>query len=106
MRIVMIAALCLAAAACSRSDNAQLQHDTKAADHDLNAAASDVKNNPDVKQAAADAKDAGHDAAVALRAGAADVARKSGQALVEVGAKTKEAAADARRDAENRSDSN
>ena len=103
MRLILIAGLCLAAAACSRADDAKVQQDTRAAGHDLADAARSVKDDPTVKQAGVDAKQAAHDAAVAVRKGAADVEVKGGQALIDAGDKTKRAAAQARQDSDNHS---
>jgi len=95
MRLILIAGLCLAAAACSRSDQAKVQEDTRSAGHDLANAAQDVKNDPTIKQAGVEAKEAAHDTAAALRKGAAEAEVKTGQAMIDAGDKTKRAAANA-----------
>ena len=98
MRLILIAGLCLAAAACSRSDEAKVQEDTRAAGHDLADAARKVKDDPTVRQTGEDAKQAAHDAAVALRKGAAEAEVKTGQAMIDTGDKAKRAADQARND--------
>jgi hypothetical protein len=103
MRLVLIAGLCLAAAACSRADENKVQQDTRAAGHDLADAARSVKDDPTVRQAGVDAKQAAHDAAVAMRKGAAEAEVKTGQAMIDAGDKTKRAAADARADSDDHS---
>ena len=69
MRLILIAAFCLAAAACSRGDDDRLK---------------------------ADANATGHDAVVSVRKGAAEAEAKTGQALIDAGAETKRAAEQAR----------
>ena len=103
MRLILIAGLCLAAAACSRSDEAKVQQDTRAAGHDLSDAAQKVKDDPTVRHVGDDAKQATHDAAVALRKGAAEAEVKTGQAMIDAGDKTKRAADQARADSSDRS---
>jgi hypothetical protein len=98
MRLILIAGLCVAAAACSRADQAKVQQDTRAAGHDLADAAQNVKDDPTVRQAGAETKQAAHDAAVAVRKGAAEAEVKTGQALIDAGDKAKRAAAEARAD--------
>ena len=89
MRAILIASLCLAAAACSRGDENRVRADTHAAGQDLADAAQSVKNDPAVQQAGADARQAAHDAAVSVRKGAADAEIKSGEALIQSGDKAK-----------------
>ena len=95
MRLMLIAGLCLAAAACSRSDENQVRQDTRSAGRDLADAAHQVQTDPSVRRAGADARQAAHDAATALRKSAADAEVKGGQALIDAGVKTKRAAANA-----------
>jgi hypothetical protein len=93
MRLILVASLCLAAAACSPSDQQRVSADTRAAGHDVadatRDAAHNIQNDPTVRQAGADARQAAHDTAVAVRKGAADAEIKSGQALTDAGAKAK-----------------
>ena len=103
MRLILIAGLCLAAAACSRSDEAKVQEDTRAAGHDLADAAQKVKNDPTVRQTGEDAKHVAHDAAVALRKGAAEAEVKTGQAMIDTGDKAKRAADQAAADSSDHS---
>jgi hypothetical protein len=100
MRLILVATLCLAAAACSRGDENRTRADVRDAGHDVANAARDVKNDPTVKQVGADARAATHDAAVAVRKGAAEAEVKTGQALVDAGDKAKRAAAQARADSD------
>jgi hypothetical protein len=93
MRLILVASFCLAAAACSPSDQQRVSADARAAGHDVadatRDAAHDIKNDPTVRQAGVDARHAAHDTAVAVRKGAADAEIKGGQALVQQGAKAK-----------------
>lgn len=98
MRIILIAGLCLAAGACSRSDQSRAQEDVRSAGHDVAQAAANVKNDPVLHQAGDDLKQAGHDTAVAVRKGAADVEINTGQAIIDHGDRAKRDAAQARAD--------
>lgn len=69
--LILVAGLCLAAAACSKSDADRIGRDTKAAGQDIGAEARKVGQDPAIRDAGANLKDAGHDAAVALRHDAA-----------------------------------
>jgi len=89
MRLILVASLCLAAAACSRGDETRVREDAHAAGQDLASAAQNVKNDPTVQRAGADARDAAHDAANSVKKGAADAEIKSGEALIEAGDKAK-----------------
>ena len=103
MRLILVATLCIAAAACSRGDENRTREDVRSAGHDLANAAQNVKNDPTVKQAGADARAAAHDAAVAVRKGAAEAEVQTGKALVDAGDKAKRAAAQARADSDGQS---
>jgi hypothetical protein len=89
MRLMLAACLCITAAACSPSDQSRARQDANAAGHDLANAAREVKNDPSVKQAGADAKHAANDAATAVRKGAAQAEIKTGEALIDAGDKAK-----------------
>jgi hypothetical protein len=89
MRLILVASLCLAAAACSRGDENRVRDDAHAAGQDVADAAQSVKNDPAVQQAGADARQAAHDTAVSVKKGAADAEIKSGEALIHAGDKAK-----------------
>jgi hypothetical protein len=103
MRLILIASLCLAAAACSRGDENKVREDANATGHDLADAARNVKNDPTVQQAGAEARAAAHDAAVSVRKGAAEAEVKTGQAMIDAGDKAKRAADQARADSSGQS---
>jgi hypothetical protein len=89
MRLILIASFCLAAAACSRGDENRLREDARSAGHDVSQAAQNLQNDPTVRHAGAEARQAGHDAAVSLRKGAAEAEYKTGQAMVDAGNQAK-----------------
>lgn len=98
MRLILIAGLCLAAAACTRSDENKVRADTDTAGHQVAEAARGVRDDPTVKQVGADVRQAGHDTAVAVRRGAADAEVNTGQAMINEGERAKRAAAQAQAD--------
>jgi len=98
MRLILIAGFCLAAAACSPSDQSRAREDVRSAGHDVADAASNVKNDPTIRRAGDDLKQAGHDTAVAVRKGAAEAEINTGQAMIDNGDKAKRAAEQARAD--------
>jgi hypothetical protein len=71
MRLILVAGFCLSAAACSPNDQDRLN---------------------------ADARAAGHDAAVTVRHGAAEAEVKTGEAMMNAGADAKRAGEQARAD--------
>jgi hypothetical protein len=101
MRLILIAALGLAATACSRSDEDRVRADTNAAGRDITNAAQNVKNDPAVRDAGDAARRAGHEAAVSVRKSAAEAEVKTGQAMIDAGDKAKRAAEQARADSSN-----
>ncbi len=98
MRLILIAGLCLAAAACSRSSEDRVRQDARDAGHDVDNAAHSVATDPTVRRAGDDLKQAGHDTAVAVRHGAAEAEVKTGQAMIDAGEKAKRDAEQARTD--------
>jgi len=103
MRLILIAGLCLAGAACSPSDEDRARQDARDAGHNVDAAAHSVATDPAIQRAGDDLKQAGHDTAVAVRHGAADAEVKTGQAMIDAGEKAKHAASDTRNDNGNQS---
>ncbi len=73
MRLTVILAIALMATACSKSDDANVQHDLHDTGHDLAAAANKVRDDPDIKQAGADARQTAADAAAELKKAGAEV---------------------------------
>lgn len=76
MRFIFIAALCLAAAACSKSDSSKLSQDVGAVGHDIAADTRKAADDPAIKQAGAELKSAGEKADAAVKS-AADNAKST-----------------------------
>jgi hypothetical protein len=66
IRSTLAAGLCLAAAACSKSDASKLRHDVTAVGHDVAVDVRKAPDTPQAKQAGAEVKDAAHKADVAV----------------------------------------
>jgi len=99
MRTTLIAAALIVTAglaACSKEDATQVKEGAQAVGSELKEAATNIKNDPDVKEAGAAIKDAAKDAGEELKATAnqAGDAAKDAGADIEQGAK--EVGADAR----------
>jgi hypothetical protein len=76
MRPLLIAALCLAAAACTRDDTSRLSHDVKAVGQDVAVATKHATEDPAVRHAGDELKSAGEHADKALES-AAEKAKSS-----------------------------
>ena len=85
---LLVIATGLLVVACSKSDDASVQRDLKDTGHDLAAAANKVRNDPDVRQAGADARQTAADAAAELKKAGAEVKDQAQDAA----AKTKDEA--------------
>lgn len=72
LALVALAAAGLALAACDSQDRAELKEGAKAAGSEVKEAASDIANDPDVKEAGAAIKEAGAEAADAVKDTAAN----------------------------------
>jgi len=90
--LAIVVALGLASA-CSRHDDSDLKADLKGAGHDVDSAAGHVAQDPDIKSAEAQLRDAGHDAGKDVRKAAAE-ARAAARSLA---ADTRHAAHDVTR---------
>ena len=95
--LILIAGVCLAAAACSKSDADRIGQDTKAVGHDVAAEARKVGQDPATKAAATDIKDAGRATADALRHSAAVADVKVKQAAANTDAELRKTDREARR---------
>ena len=95
--LILIASLGLAAAACSKSDVDRIGQDTKAVGHDVSVEATKVGDDPAVKDAGANLKAAGHDAAAALRHDAAIADVKVKEAAANADAELRKTDREARR---------
>jgi hypothetical protein len=67
MRLAMVLVVALAATACSKSDDSNVQRDLHDTGHDLAAATNKVRNDPDIKQVGEDAHQTAADAAAELK---------------------------------------
>jgi hypothetical protein len=92
------AAILLAASlgACSREDATQIKEGAQAAAGEVKQAATDIKNDPDVKEAGAAMKDAAKDAGAEIKS----AARDAGDAAKDAGADLKAGAKDVASDAD------
>ena len=100
--ITLIAAAGLAAlslAACSDEHATQIKEGAKAAGSEIKQAATDIKNDPDVKEAGTALKESSKEAAADLKVAAGDALDATKEAGAKAGAATKEAAADVNREA-------
>jgi hypothetical protein len=70
---VLVIATALLVVACSKSDDTSVQRDLHDTGHDLAAAANKVRDDPDIKQVGADARQTAADAAAELKKAGADV---------------------------------
>ena len=94
MRFILIAALCLAAAACSKSDSSKLSHDVEVVGHDIAADTKKAADDPAIKQAGAELKGAGEKADAAVESAAEKAKVETAKATDQARAKVHEATAD------------
>ncbi|MBC7669285.1 MAG: cell surface protein [Gemmatimonadaceae bacterium] len=100
--IALIAAAGLAAlslAACSDEHAAQTKEGAKAAGSEIKQAATDIKNDPDVKEAGTALKESTKEAAADVKVAAGEAVDATKQAGAKAGDATKEAAGDLNREA-------
>ena len=100
--IALIAAAGLAAlslAACSDEHATQIKEGAKAAGSEIKQAATDIKNDPDVKEAGTALKESTAEAAAEAKVAAGEAVDATKEAGAKAGAATKEAAADVNREA-------
>ena len=100
--ITLIAVAGLAAlslAACSDEHATQIKEGAKAAGSEIKQAATDIKNDPDVKEAGTALKESTEEAAADAKVAAGEAVDKVQEAGAKAGDKTKEVAADANADA-------
>jgi hypothetical protein len=100
--ITLIAAAGLAAlslAACSDEHATQIKEGAKAAGSEIKQAATDIKNDPDVKEAGTALKESTKDAAADAKLAAGEAVDKAQEAGAKAGDATKEAASDLNADA-------
>jgi len=101
MRLAIILAAALALAACSKSNDGNVQADLHDTGNDLKAAASSVRNDPDIKQAGEDAKQTADDAAAQLKKAGAELKVQAEDAADKTKAAAHKAGDDARNSADN-----
>ena len=89
LALVAVAAIGLSLAACDKEDRAELKEGAAAAGAEVKEAASDIANDPDVKEAGAAIKEAGAEAADAVK----DTAANAQEDLAESSQKDKAEAA-------------
>ncbi|CAN7362270.1 cell surface protein [Caulobacter sp. LjRoot300] len=100
--IALIAVAGLAAvslAACSDKHATQIKEGAKAAGSEIKQAATDIKNDPDVKQAGTALKESTEEAAADAKVAAGQAVDKAQEAGAKAGQETKETAADLNADA-------
>lgn len=100
--ITLIAAAGLAAlslAACSDEHATQIKEGAKAAGSEIKQAATDIKNDPDVKEAGTALKESTAEAAAEAKVAAGEALDKTKEAGAKAGEATKEAASDLNADA-------
>ena len=103
MRIAIILAAALALAACSKSNDGNVQADLHDTGNDLKAAANSVRNDPDIKQVGEDAKPTAADAAAQLKEAGADLKIQAQDAADKAKVEAHKAGDQARDSADNRS---
>jgi hypothetical protein len=101
MRIALIFAAALALAACSKSNDGNVQTDLHETGNDLKAAASSVRNDPDIKQVGEDAKQTAEDAAAQLKKAGAELKDQAQDAADKTKAEAHKAGDQARDSADN-----
>ena len=100
--IALIAAAGLAAlslAACSDEHATQIKEGAKAAGSEIKQAATDIKNDPDVKEAGTALKESTKEAAAEAKVAAGEAVDATKEAGAKAGAATKDAAGDLNREA-------
>ena len=103
MRLAVILAAVLALAACSKSNDGNVQADLHDTGNDLKAAANSVRNDPDIKQVGEDAKQTAADAAAQLKEAGADLKIQAQDAADKAKVEAHKAGDQARDSADNRS---
>jgi hypothetical protein len=103
MRIAIILAAALALAACSKSNDGNVQADLHDTGADLKAATNSVRNDPDIKQVGEDAKQTAADAAVELKKAGAGLKVQAQDAADKTKAEAHKAGDQARDSTDNRS---
>lgn len=100
--ITLISAAGLAAlslAACSQEHATEIKEGAKAAGSEIKQAATDIKNDPDVKEAGTALKESTEEAAAEAKQAAGEAVDATKEAGAKAGAATKEAASDLNADA-------